>query len=130
MSAAATPLTGQIWRYGAVGLVNTGFGLALIAALHLGLGLGLTASNAAGYLCGWLISYQLNRRWTFRHRGAVRRSLVAYGALVLVAFGISLSLVAGALAQGLPYLPAQAAGVCLYSAIVFFGARHVVFASH
>lgn len=130
MSATATALPGQIWRYGVVGGINTGIGFALIAALHLGLGLGLTASNAGGYLCGWLISYQLNRRWTFRHGGRVQRSLPAYGALVLAAFGVSLSLVAGAVAQGLPYLPSQAAGVLLYSVIVFFGARHVVFASH
>lgn len=122
------PPVGQLWRYGVVGVLNTGTGLAIIATLHVGLGLNLALSNATGYLCGWLLSYALNRGWTFRHSGSHRRSLPAWALLVLAAYALSLTLVAGAMRLGLPWLTAQGLGVLLYSTIVLFGARYVVFA--
>lgn len=128
MTGLARPrLAVQIRRYAVTGLINTGLGLAVILALHLGAGVGLVSANAAGYGAGWLVSYALNRSWTFGHAGAIRRSLPAYLVLVVVAFVANIWLISRLLSLGLPYVTAQIAGAVFYSVAVFAGAKHVVF---
>lgn len=56
----------QFARYLLVGLLNTGVGYAIIFGCMYGLGLSPVLSNALGYGCGMIISYRLNRRFTFR----------------------------------------------------------------
>jgi putative flippase GtrA len=128
MSGTGAPrLSRQLWRYAATGVLNTGLGLAVIFSLHLGAGLDIPAANAIGYAVGWLVSYAVNRSWTFGHRGRIGPSLLAYAALVLAAFAANIALISTALAWGLPYIPAQLLGVAFYSVAVFIGAKHVVF---
>ena len=120
-------LSTQLWRYVVTGLVNTGIGLAVIFALRLGAGVDLVVSNAVGYAVGWLISYGLNRNWTFGHSGRMRRSLPAYLVLVLAAFGANIAIISTLTAHGLAYVPAQIVGAGFYSIAVFIGAKYVVF---
>lgn len=120
-------LSVQVWRYVVVGLINTGLGLAVILALHLGAGVDLVLSNAAGYGLGWLVAYGLNRSWTFGHRGRIDRTLPVFLILVLVAFVANILIISILQSLNTPYLFAQIAGTLFYSVAVFLGARHVVF---
>lgn len=124
---AQSGLTGQIGRYAASGLVNTGLGLAVIFGLHLGAGLAIAPANAAGYAVGWTVSYVLNRSWVFGDGAPALRTAPAFLLLVLAAFAGNLAIIYGLKSAGLPYGPAQLAGTAFYSIAVFLGARHVVF---
>lgn len=128
-AAPGRNLAGQAWRYAATGAANTALGLSVIVALHTWGQIGVTAANAIGYLFGWLVSYVLNRNWTFAHGGSARKTLPLYLALALGAFGINLLTISWLQAAELPYLLAQLAGTSVYSMLVFLGARLVVFRS-
>ena len=129
MTAAAPgrSLVEQAWRYAATGVANTAFGLSVIVALHIWGQIGVTVANATGYLFGLLLSYVLNRNWTFAHGGSARKTLPRYLALVLGAFGVNLLMINCLQAAEVAYLPAQLAGTSVYSLLVFLGARSVVF---
>lgn len=47
-------------------------------------------ANALGFLVSVLTNYALNRRWTFRSSGAVRRELPKFFAVSLLAYGANL----------------------------------------
>lgn len=82
---------------------------ALIGAVEL-LAVGPVAAALAGYLVGGVISYALNRRYTFRsrrdHAVAVPRFMVV-AAVGFVLTGLVMAALTGTL--GLHYLPAQLA---------------------
>jgi len=76
----------QLLRYGAVGVINTGLGYAVIFACMYLLGLGAVASNVAGYAVGLIVSYSLNRTFTFRSTGARRAEMVRFLVIFLLAY--------------------------------------------
>lgn len=57
-------LVRQAVRFGSVGLVNTAVGLSLIW-LAMWFGAGPLLANALGYVAGLVVSFNLNRFWTF-----------------------------------------------------------------
>jgi putative flippase GtrA len=62
-----------LWRFAVVGAVNTFVGLAFIYSARA-MGLGEVSANATGYAIGLVLSFGLNRFWTFRHRGPCCRT--------------------------------------------------------
>lgn len=76
----------QLLRYGAVGVINTGLGYVVIFACMYLVGLGPVASNVAGYAVGLVVSYSLNRRFTFRSTGARRAEMVRFLVIFLLAY--------------------------------------------
>ena len=54
----------QFLRYSLVGLLNTALGLLVIWGLMLA-GFGPYSANVAGYAVGLVLSFFLNRAWTF-----------------------------------------------------------------
>lgn len=117
-------------RFGAVGLANTAFGFAVIAAMMLA-GAGDYAANAVGYGCGLCLSFTLNRRWTFGVAGpVVRREIAAF--LATAAASWLLNLVVLTAMRGIGFagsLVAQAAGMVAYSVCFFVLSRSFVFRS-
>lgn len=118
----------QAGRYLSVGLLTTAVGFAAILALREGAGLSIALANLGGYGLGWLIAFAAHRRWTFGHGGAVGRAGAAFALLCGLGLGLSIGVTAGLERLGLPFALAQAGGIAAYSTLVFFGARHVVFA--
>ena len=57
------------FRYLLVGGVNTIAGLLIIYACKWFMGLGDIKANLIGYLCGFVLSFVLNKQWTFRFTG-------------------------------------------------------------
>lgn len=114
-------------RFLIVGAGNTMLGLGVIF-LGLWLGLSDVAANALGYGIGLLFSFAANRRWTFRHAGAVSPAFWRFLLVVAVAYAMNLTatLVALRLLGLNPFL-AQLAGVGPYTAIFYLGSRRFVF---
>jgi putative flippase GtrA len=81
----------QFPRFLLVGVANTALGYAVIFACMYLARLSPELSNAAGYAVGFLVSYFLNRHFTFR--SAQRRSteLVRFGIVFLIAYTANLA---------------------------------------
>jgi putative flippase GtrA len=103
-------LVEQFLRFGGVGvLAAVGHYGTLIGAVELA-GTPPVPATLAGYLVGGIVSYVLNRCWTFasdaRHREAVGK-FVLVAAVGFVLTGAMMALLTGPLA--IHYLPAQIA---------------------
>ena len=116
-------LLGLLSRFGLTGLINTGIGFAVIAALDLGLGIDPRLANAAGYAVGMAVGFALNRAFVFRHAGAVRETGPKYLAAVAAAFLLNqavLTLTGRALGDGAAaHAAAQVAAMGSYTAALF-----------
>ena len=121
---------GQLIRFLTVGVANTVFGLALIWGAMRIFGLGEAAANALGYGCGIILSFTLNRAWTFVDAGRLSRSFPRWLAVTAVAYLANLGAVLVACrVVGVDAYLAQLAGIPVYTAIGFLGARYVVFST-
>lgn len=83
----------QAIRFGIVGVLNTGITLAVIFVLMKGLGVHYALSNCIGYVVGFLNSFVLNKKWTFRSKGNVG----VEGVLFVAVFGVCYLMQLGAL---------------------------------
>ncbi|WP_280952789.1 GtrA family protein [Mesorhizobium sophorae] len=115
-------------RFGAVGLLNTALGYAVILT-GLALGLGDILANATGYAAGLVLGFFLNRQWTFTRVDGFRSgTLLRYGGVFLVAYSINLAVVIAARSAGITESPlVHLAGICVYSIVFYFGSAHFVF---
>ena len=103
-------------RFLSVGVTNTLAGLLAIYAAKWFLLLGDVAANAFGYSVGLLLSFTLNSRWTFAYRGPYLPALVKFVFVTLVAYGMNLATVLGAILYfGLNGYVAQAMGILPYT---------------
>lgn len=118
----------QFLRFSAVGAINTAVGLLCIWGAMYFAGLGAVAANLVGYAIGLVVSFALNRAWTFADRGSVAASLPRWIALAAVAYLVNLAIVVAAhrLAGIDPYL-AQPLGIVAYTLLMFAGSRAFVF---
>ena len=66
-------------RYLVVGFLNTLLGLMVIYFAMYVLRFGVVAANVIGYAVGVVVSFLLNQRWTFAHRGPARRLVLSQG---------------------------------------------------
>jgi len=117
-------------RYVLVGVANTFVGLSVIYAamyfLHVSDGL----ANSLGYLVGVIVSFVLNRNWTFGHTGSIAPALVRFVGVLVVAYFANLATVLVLIdALGVNRYVAQAAGVLPYTAVGYFGSRYFAFHS-
>jgi len=111
----------QLLRFAAVGVLNTAVGYAVIFACMYLAGLSPVASNVVGYACGLVVSYTLNRTFTFRSVAGKKREIVRFLSIFMVAYLANIGalmllidhvgmhkgwaqLVAGAIYTGLFYL--------------------------
>ena len=74
-------------RFSAVGVINTALGLTIIFALMRFGGVQYIAANAIGYAVGTVVSFILNRSWTFYHKGPVLSSAVRWVLVIAIAYG-------------------------------------------
>lgn len=119
----------EFLRFVAVGLANTATGLGLIYAGRA-LGMGEVAANACGYALGGLLSFALNRQWTFDHRGAWLASATKFLLVVLAAWLTNLATLLELMRWGIAAAFAQAIAVVPYTLVSFVGCRQWVFPRH
>ena len=118
----------QPFRFLLVGTVNTFIGLSVIFAAKGIAGLDDLLSNLLGYSFGLLISFFLNREWTFRHNGRISPTAARFGIAFLLSYMANLMTVYG-LRDGIglnSYL-AQAFGIVPYTLIFYLICRYYVF---
>jgi putative flippase GtrA len=78
----------QFLRYLVTGGLAAGTEYSLFYVLNILAGLSLILSNSAAYTSGFVISFILNRVWSFESKGHLGRQLLLYSVL----FGINLVL--------------------------------------
>ena len=115
-------------RYLLVGVVNTLVGLGIIYLAMYFLHMDLASSNALGYAIGILVSFALNKKWTFASQDHVVYSFLRYLLVLGVAYAANLATVLFANSHFYlnPYL-SQALGIIPYTTIGFLGSRYFAF---
>jgi putative flippase GtrA len=78
----------QFIRYVAVGVFNTLFGYMIIFGCMYLLNMSPELSNMAGYAVGVIVSYSLNRRFTFNSTQERRKEILRF----LAVFGVAYTL--------------------------------------
>jgi putative flippase GtrA len=118
----------RLQRFVTVGVLNTLFGLGVIFAAKALLAWGDLGANVLGYASGLVLSFALNRNWTFGHRGAVSPALLRFVAAFVFAYLVNLATVFGLRdLAGADSCLAQAAGVVPYAPCFYLASRRFVF---
>lgn len=104
----APSLHRQIMAFTGAGLFAAATHYSVLIALVELTKIPAAAAALAGYVCGGIVSYALNRRWTFEtkrtHNSAIWRfSIVAFVGFCIT--GVAMALFVNVF--GAPYLPAQ-----------------------
>lgn len=127
-----------LWKFLLVGVANTLVGTAVMFGLYNLAGLyrwgeaGYWISSAANYVVGSVLSYFLNRYFTFQSRakGSLWKFVVEISACYLIAYGAARPLVRMALAGLGSQVQDNAAmlvGMCLFVGLNYLGQRFFVF---
>lgn len=117
----------SIVRFALVGGVNTAVGYLVILLLHYRLQLDLIVSNAIGYLVGGVVSYVLNRNFTFSSKRSHLEAAPRFWLTAACCFGLNLLVLEMLLSAGMHVAMAQAMAVGAYSVAFYLGSRHLVF---
>lgn len=118
----------RVVRYLVVGCANTLIGVSVIFFCLGALAMPPVPANAAGYAVGFVVSFLLNRRFTFRSRISIRSSVWRYLAVISGAYILNLLV----LLMAVDWLSvnvylAQAIGIGTYFVAVFVGSSFFVF---
>lgn len=115
-------------KYMFVGVANTLVGLGTIYFAMYFLRLEIVQANLLGYSVGILLSFALNKTWTFNSNDHVIYSFFLYLLVLAVAYIANLATVQFSYSHfGInPYI-AQALGIIPYTAIGFMGSRYFAF---
>ena len=114
----ALPPLPQFFRYAGAGAIGTAAHYTILMMLVQFAGAGAVAASTAGAICGGLINYALNHRFTFASRRAHRVALLRFSAVAGAGVLLNAATIAAALALFHPhYLVAQllATGIVLLS---------------
>lgn len=115
-------------KYLFVGVANTLVGLGTIYLAMYFLRLEIVQANALGYSVGILLSFALNKAWTFNSNDHVIYSFLRYLLVLAVAYIANLATVLFSNSHfGLNPYVAQALGIIPYTAIGFMGSRYFAF---
>lgn len=129
MQKDVSPPVNEIGRYLLVGVVNTAVGYGAIMGLQYGLGTSALAANAGGYAVGWVVSYLLNRSYTFRSNRPHAQSLPAFAVAAGICYAVNAGVLVLAMSVlGLPGAVAQAMALCSYTVSFYLLNRYVIFA--
>ena len=132
---ARRPLLGQAARFLVVGGAATLVDVGAFNVLHVALGVGPLTAKVASTVLGGAVAFVGNRQWSFggARGGSVRRQVVAFVLVSLVALGLALVPLAvaryvlgltGVLALN---LAGNGVGLVLATAFRFWGYRRFVF---
>lgn len=117
-----------------VGVINTIVGTSVMFLSYNLLGLSYWVSSAANYIVGSVVSYFLNKYFTFQSKGRSLKEVVAFviniSVCYLIAYGVAKPLAYKVLegyGQSLRDNVAMLIGMCLFVVLNYFGQRFVVF---
>jgi len=109
-------------------MLNSLVGVLVIFLFMALLHLPPLAANAAGYCSGFLVSFFLHRRYTFRSRVKISAGMAAYFTVVVCAYtaNVAVLVVMTSVFKLNAYL-SQAVSVGIYVTIIFLTTRKYVF---
>lgn len=125
----ARPIVRQFLRFATIGGLATIVHYAIMIALVEWANVAPIVATSIGFGVGAVISYTLNRRFTFEHRPAFGRGLFVFLCVFFVGLcinGLIFTVLHGP-SVGLPYIIAQGIATGVVLIWNFFGARLVVF---
>ena len=123
----------SIPRFLLVGVGNTLLSMALMFLLE---GLGYWPSTAIAYVAGAVLSFFLNRRFTFHSEETLGRSAVKFALNVAVCYVLGYGLARGLMGILAPWSPlsplwwerlSKLVGMGLYTVLNYFGQRFFAF---
>ena len=121
-------------RFLLVGVVNTLVGAGIMFLLYNLAGCSYWLSSAANYIVGGVVSYVLNKYYTFKNTERSWKQVLRFALNVavcwLLAYGIAKPLALRLLAgfdEKLQTNAAMLAGLCLYTALNYLGQRFFAF---
>lgn len=127
-------LDDTLWKFILVGIFNTLVGMAIMFGLYNLAGASYWVSSATNYILVSILSYMLNKKFTFRHEGQVVQSGIRFAVNIavcyLLAYGIAkpcaLALLDGC-SRILQENVAMLIGMCLFTGMNYLGQRLFVF---
>lgn len=123
-------------RFIIVGVINTLFGTAIMFVFYNVFGLSYWLSSASNYFFGSILSYFLNKYFTFQYKKrdwkVVGRFVLNISACYLIAYGVAKPLVSALLSGASATIQENVAmlcGMCLFVALNYLGQRFFAFKS-
>lgn len=120
-----------------VGVINTLVGTGVMFILYNFFSVSYWISSAANYVVGSIVSYFLNKYFTFQNREKslkqIIRFIVNIAACYLVAYGAAKPVISWLLSdmnEKVQGNVAMLAGMCLFVVLNYFGQRWFVFQEH
>ena len=124
----------KFWKFILVGIANTLFGSAIMFLFYNAFHFSYWVSSAANYVFGSILSYFLNKHFTFRKKGDTLKSVLRFTINILLcyllAYGIAKPLIARLLSTSTISIQenvAMLAGMVLFVAFNYIGQRFFVF---
>lgn len=126
----------KLVKFLAVGVLNTVFSAVVMFLLYNLAGFGYWGSSAASYLLGAVLSYVLNKKFTFQNEDAVWKTALKFAVNVAVCYLLAYSLAQPAvtwllssmkLEQKIVEQAAMLAGMALYTLFNYVGQRFFAF---
>ena len=122
------------WKFILVGIINTFFGTGIMFLFYNVFHLSYWISSASNYFFGSILSYFLNRMFTFRSSGHTKETLPRFviniSLCYLVAYGLAKPLVVYILSNAATNIQeniAMLVGMCLFVGLNYIGQRFFVF---
>jgi len=115
----------QFITYNIVGIANTVVGFSIIFLLMF-VGVGATLSNAVGYAIGSVLSYYLNKKYTFRSTTDSKMQAVKFFMVLGVSYILNFITLQWLLGLLNPYI-AQLFSAIVYTLSSFLLAKFIVF---
>lgn len=123
-------------RFIIVGVINTLFGTAIMFVFYNVFGLSYWLSSASNYFFGSILSYFLNKYFTFQYKKrdwkVVGRFVLNISVCYLIAYGAAKPLVRALLSGASATIQENVAmlcGMCLFVALNYLGQRFFAFKS-
>lgn len=127
-------IDGKTIKFIFVGIINTLFGTAIMFGLYNLAGCSYWISSAANYLFGSILSFCLNKTFTFQNKDSLKNTVPRFVVNILVcyllAYGIAKPVTLYVL-QGVSVTIqeniAMFVGMCLFTALNYIGQRYFAF---
>ncbi len=123
-------------RFVLVGIVNTIFGSAIMFLAYNLFHFSYWISSAANYFFGSILSYFLNRYYTFKFKGNTWKSIVRFTLNILICYGLAYGIakplmktILSGCGQSVQENVAMLVGIVLFVAFNYLGQRFYAFKS-
>lgn len=117
-----------------VGIINTIVGTSVMFLSYNLLGFSYWVSSVANYVVGSVVSYFLNKHFTFQSKGRSLSEVIAFivniSVCYLIAYGIAKPMaykILSGYSQSIRDNVAMMIGMCLFVVLNYFGQRFIVF---